>query len=188
MIEYIYLLSSTVIFAESLMHWTTWPLAGIKNAITCKSPLRAALSLDPARRSWAASWPDELAACLRQFRRFDIWTANGLVLSTFHLPLMANIFEYFRATFDALKAVFATWAIYLLQAASLPAHKTNSKVNSKKYTDTYTHKHAHILYMYIIKKNPSRTRKKSFLIYLSAECEMKNCASNEITFFSCGHH
>lgn len=31
-------------FAESLMHWTVWPLAGIKNAITCKSPLCVALS------------------------------------------------------------------------------------------------------------------------------------------------
>lgn len=33
------------------------------------------------------------------------------------------------------------------------------------------------------KENPSRTRKKSFLIYLNVEHEMKNCASNEITFF-----
>lgn len=37
--------------------------------------------------------------------------------------------------------------------------------------------------MYIYKKNPSRTRKKSFLIYLSVEREMKNCTSNEIKFF-----
>lgn len=36
------------------------------------------------------------------------------------------------------------------------------------------------MYMY---KTPSRTRKKSFLIYLSVEREMKNCTSNEITFF-----
>lgn len=57
-------------------------------------------------------------------------------------------------------------------------HKTNPKSIPK-----YTHTHSHTCTLCIYKKNPSRTRKKSFLIYLSVEREMKNCTSNEITFF-----
>lgn len=157
-------------FAESLMHWTVWPLAGIKNAITCKSPLCVALST--LEKEWERERAqDERFVCASSC--INIWDglcSKYLPPNGKHIWVLPGHVRSIESCFCNLSDLFAAGR----QPPTAPDPAEAIKQTQKSYL--------YIMSTYI-KKNPSRTRKKSFLIYLNVEREMKNCASNEITFF-----